>query len=138
MEALKEEVTHGKRPMLHAQRRQGDEHRWIIGSSVYSGTSEGLVDLCKELESMKQRTDENVADWERYKTIRASFYLIKSSSCHPGYLCCTCPEGIKDAVCKHALLVMEREKMIDPLPQPLEGRQKAGRKRKVGPALSVV
>jgi hypothetical protein len=81
---------------------------------------------------------DHIVDWDRYAKLRSSFYMIKASNCHPGYLSCTCPEGLKDVVCKHALLVMEQEKMIDSLPQPLEGRQKAGRKKKIGPALSRV
>uniref|UniRef100_A0A915E206 Uncharacterized protein n=1 Tax=Ditylenchus dipsaci TaxID=166011 RepID=A0A915E206_9BILA len=46
----------------------------------------------------------------------------------------TCLEGIMDVVCKHSLMLMEAEKLIDPLPQPLEGRQKRGKKRKIGRA----
>jgi PHD/YefM family antitoxin component YafN of YafNO toxin-antitoxin module len=135
MEAVKEQIKNGQRYTLHLKR--GEEHLWILSSSDYEGSKEDLLELWKELEAMK-RPDENVASWERYTILRSSFYLIKQSNCHAGYLSCTCPEGIKDEVCKHALLVMEKDQMIEPLPQPIEGRQKAGRKRKIGPALSVV
>uniref|UniRef100_A0A915DIQ1 SWIM-type domain-containing protein n=1 Tax=Ditylenchus dipsaci TaxID=166011 RepID=A0A915DIQ1_9BILA len=46
---------------------------------------------------------------------------------------CTCPKGIKYEVCKLSLMVMESEKLIDPLPQSLEGRQKKGTKKKNWP-----
>jgi hypothetical protein len=135
MEALKYEILMEKRLRVHAKR--GDDHFWLISIIDYSGSAEELLDLWKELERMKH-AEGNVANWTRYKLLRSSFYEVKASSCHPGYLSCTCAEGITDKVCKHALLMMEKEKMIDPLPQPLEGRQKAGRKKKIGPALSMV
>uniref|UniRef100_A0A915EEB5 BED-type domain-containing protein n=1 Tax=Ditylenchus dipsaci TaxID=166011 RepID=A0A915EEB5_9BILA len=59
--------------------------------------------------------------WHRYKELRGSFYELKKSQVHPGYLCCTC--------------LMETEEIISPLPRPLEPRKKRGRKKKIGRAL---
>uniref|UniRef100_A0A915EHA2 SWIM-type domain-containing protein n=1 Tax=Ditylenchus dipsaci TaxID=166011 RepID=A0A915EHA2_9BILA len=56
----------------------------------------------------------------------------------PGYLCCTCPIGIEDDMCKHTLLLMETEQMIYPLLQPLEPRKKRGRRKKIGRAFEFV
>lgn len=127
-----------KRPLLHLLEK--DEHIWLIGASEYNGDADGLHTLWTELEEGNQTDDENFvfASWPRYMELRTLFYTIKRSKCYPGYLSCTCPEGIKDVVCKHVLMLMESEKLIDPLPQPLEGRQKRGRKRKVGRALEMI
>uniref|UniRef100_A0A915CNC0 SWIM-type domain-containing protein n=1 Tax=Ditylenchus dipsaci TaxID=166011 RepID=A0A915CNC0_9BILA len=71
----------------------------------------------------------------RYKELRGSFYELKKSHVHPGYLCCTYPVGIKDELCKHSLLQMETEEMMSPLPRPLEPRKKRGREKRIGRAL---
>lgn len=117
--------------------KEDEEHVWLIGSSSFKGSADELKAMWSELEEANRSNDAKLSfsSWDRYKKLRSSFYTIKKSPCYPGYLCCTCPEGIKDAVCKHCLLLMESEKLIDPLSQTLEGRQKRGRKKKVGHAL---
>jgi hypothetical protein len=63
---------------------------------------------------------------DRYKLLRRSFYELKASPCFAGRICCNCPIGIKDDLCKHALLLMEKEELIEKLPTPMEPAPKRG------------
>ena len=131
MESLKME----NRSMIHFEME--NEHIWLIGANGYSGDPERLRALWDELEEAKHSEDGSFSytNCALYKLLRSSFYTLKKSDFFPGYVSYTCPEGIKDKVCKHSVMLMEKEHLIDSLPQPLEGRQKRGRKRKVGSAL---
>jgi hypothetical protein len=72
---------------------------------------------------------------DRYKDLRGSVYVLMKSMCFPDRISCNCPVGIKDDLCKHAMLLMEAQKLIDPLPPKLEPAKKRGRQKKVPPAL---
>uniref|UniRef100_A0A915ENU5 SWIM-type domain-containing protein n=1 Tax=Ditylenchus dipsaci TaxID=166011 RepID=A0A915ENU5_9BILA len=79
--------------------------------------------------------DWTYSSWQRYQILRNFFYVLKKYRVYLGFLCCNCPVGIKDGLCEHSLLLMEIERLIDPLPRPLEPRRKRGLRKKVGWAL---
>uniref|UniRef100_A0A915DZC5 SWIM-type domain-containing protein n=1 Tax=Ditylenchus dipsaci TaxID=166011 RepID=A0A915DZC5_9BILA len=72
----------------------------------YQGSAYEMRVLREELEEASEKISV-LWIWVVTRHYARSFYTLKKSDCYPAYLSCTCPEGIKDNVCKDALLLME-------------------------------
>uniref|UniRef100_A0A915DHU8 SWIM-type domain-containing protein n=1 Tax=Ditylenchus dipsaci TaxID=166011 RepID=A0A915DHU8_9BILA len=70
-------------------------------------------------------------DWKRYKLILKSLRIIRPSSIWPSYEVCSCKEGMKKKLCKHAVMVMcTNEKLAyppDARENPIQRKRKIGR-----------
>lgn len=84
--------------------------------------------------------ESNFANWNRYKEILGSIRIVRPSKLWPTYYGCNCKIGIKKKLCKHAVMIMCRESMLDYPPDaynsPLEKKRKIGRPKKAAGALS--
>lgn len=117
---------------------------WLTPSEKYQVVvreqKSTIEQLWKELEAAatKERADDAnfvFPSWQWYKERRESFYELKRHHFYENFLSCTCPIGITDVPCKHAVLKMEDLKLIKPKSTPLQKPRKRGRTSQVGRAL---
>jgi hypothetical protein len=128
------ELRQQKRPIVYVQ----EESTWLIPSDSYmkqKEPKEGVEALWQERmqagdEERMMGPDSTILSWPRYKYLQASVYELKRHHAFPNFLSCTCPVGVKDEVCKHALVLMEDQGLVDKPEVPLEPARKRGKQKK--------
>lgn len=79
--------------------------------------------------------------WPRYADLRSRFYHVQPSPIFNGFYECTCFEGVKHNVCKHAVALMCNDGLADYPAEvtelPLGQKRKRGRKRRATRALVI-
>jgi hypothetical protein len=131
-----------KRPFVHI--KEDGREVWLIPSTSYQADIDeqkpGIEVLWRELNAVNTvRCAANRSfffeSWQWYKYRREAFYELTRHHYYEGFLSCTCPIGISDVPCKHAVVKMEDLKMIKPKSSPLQKPRKRGRPKQVGGAL---
>uniref|UniRef100_A0A915DFT8 SWIM-type domain-containing protein n=1 Tax=Ditylenchus dipsaci TaxID=166011 RepID=A0A915DFT8_9BILA len=51
--------------------------------------------------------------WEKYVELRSKFYFVQPSTLYTGFYKCSCFNGLKDNICKHALSLMCKDGLFD-------------------------
>ena len=77
--------------------------------------------------------------WNLYVKLRTHLYHVEHSHLYRGLYRCSWPKGIKDKLCKHAVMLMAKDGIVE-YPEeatdiPLEQKRKRGQKRRASAAL---
>jgi hypothetical protein len=111
------------------------EDLWLVPSKMAEDEELDLNFLAQEL------SESNNFTWERYTKLRSLFWTVEVSENYQGFFKCSCPIGVKDWPCKHAVMLMEKMGLCryppDAIAQPFEQKRKSGRPKKATPALEL-